>query len=213
MTNEALFLVRELLGTHRKADIVVPVLRGDPRRMRNGRGEWAESTDAHPNTHGARALGLATVDEAGLGRFLYGAADLTVVLDPSSHPFLASGEALQLLRVGSSAVAARTEHPLVGVAGTVLPLASLASEEGTFTSSTGMTQRLSPAFAPSGTAMPMWRLLVSLARALGVGALGFDSPAEVFAAMAASCPAFENLSWDALAADGGPGAEEREHVG
>ncbi len=213
MTNEALFLVRELFGVHRKADIVVPVLRGEPRRMRDGRGGWAESTDAHPNSRGARALGLATVDEEGLGRFLYGAAELTVVLDPASHPFLASAEALQLLRVGASAVAARAEHPLAGVAGTVLPLASLASEEGTFTSSTGLTQRVAPAFAPSGDAAPMWRILTSLARALGIGALGFDSPAEVFAAMAAACPAFENLSWDALAADGGAGAEEREHVG
>ena len=213
MTNEALFLVRELFATRRNADVVVPVLQGEPRRMRNGRGEWAESTDAHPNSHGARALGLTVVDEEGLGRFLYGAADLTIVLDPSSHPFLAGDEAGRLLRDGATVVAARTAHPLGAVAGTVLPMASLASEEGTFTSSAGLTQRVAPAFAPAGAALPLWRILVSLARAMGSGALDFDSPAEVFAAMAAACPAFENLSWDALAADAGAGAEEREHVG
>ena len=58
LSNEELYLARELFGRHLKGEIVVPVFPGEQRRMKNGKREWLTSTDAHPNSLGARRLGL-----------------------------------------------------------------------------------------------------------------------------------------------------------
>ena len=238
LSNEELFLARELFGRQLRGELAVPVWTGEPRRMKNGRKEWLDSTDAHPNSAGARRLGLELVDGDGLSRFLYGAADLTVILDASVHPFLATHEALQLLRVGPSIAFARAEHPIANVAGWLLPMASLASDEGTFTSSTGAVQRFAAAFAPPGTvrrtatggmsptvptiaspwgppgeARPVWQVLVALARALGVASLDFAGPAEVFARLARTEKAFAGLEWEKLGGARLGSFRERQHVG
>jgi predicted molibdopterin-dependent oxidoreductase YjgC len=125
------------------------------------------------------------------------------------------------------------------VAGWLLPVASLASDEGTFTSSTGAVQRFAAAFSPPGTvrrtatgamspecptiaspwgppgeARPLWLVLTSLARELGAPNLDLASPAEIFALMARGERAFAGLEWEAL---GGlqrdESFRERQHVG
>ena len=239
LCNEELYLARELFGRRLKGEIAVPVFPGEPRRMKNGKRDWLHSTDAHPNSTGARRLGLDVVDGEGLSRFLYGAADLTVVLDPEAHPFLASPEALQLLRAGTTIAFARTRHPIADVASWLLPAPSLASNSGTFTSSTGAVQRFDPAFTPPGTvrrtpsggmspevptlatpwgppgeARPLWIVLTALARELGAAGLDFATPAEVFAAIVRTEKAFAGLEWDALAGRGEQQSyRERRHVG
>jgi NADH-quinone oxidoreductase subunit G len=239
LSNEELYLARELFGRQLKGEVAVPVFPGEPRRMKNGKREWIASTDAHPNSLGARRLGLQIVDGEGLTRFLYGAADLTVILDPGAHPVLASEEVLQLLRSGRTITFARTRHPLAETASWVLPTPSLASNEGTFTSSTGTVQRFAPAFTPPGTvhrtatgamspscptlakpwgppgeARPLWVALRALAREVGATSLDLDGPAEVFALMTSTEKAFAGLEWDAI---GGLGEHEsyreRRHVG
>ena len=213
MSNEELFLARELFGHHLRGEIVVPVHRGEPRRMRNGAREWLASSDGHPNSEGARRLGLRTVDADGLSRFLYGAADATIILDPEAHPFLASEEALQLLRVGPTITIARREHAVAGAAVWILPAASLASNDGTFTSSTGAVQRFAAAFLPRGEAQPLWTTLALLAREMGAAALDFRSAAEVFAAMVAGEKAFAGARWESSSGIEEQSFRERQHVG
>ena len=239
LSNEELFLARELFGRHLKGEIAVPVAPGEPRKMRNGKGEWLHATDPHPNSAGARRLGLHVVDGEGLSRFLYGGAGLTLILDPGAHPFLASPEALQLLRVGTTVVWARREHPAAHAAAWLLPTPSLAGNEGTFTSSAGAVQRFAQAFTapgavhrtatgamspscptiaspwgPPGEARPLWLTLAALARELGVATLDLASPADVFALLVRSDKAFAGLAWEKL---GGPrpheSFRERQHVG
>ncbi len=213
MSNEELYLARALFARHLRGEMVVPVFPGEARRMKNGTREWHASTDARPNSEGARRLGLRIVDASGLSRFLYGAADATIVLDPEAHPFMATQEALQLLRVGPTIAFARTEHALANVAAWLLPVASLASNDGTFTSSTGAVQRFRAAFRPRGEARPLWLSLALLARELGAAALDLESPAAIFAAMAASEKAFAGLQWEELGGMGEQSFRERQHVG
>jgi NADH dehydrogenase/NADH:ubiquinone oxidoreductase subunit G len=207
--------------------------------MRNGKGEWLHATDPHPNSAGARRLGLQVVDGEGLSRFLYGGAGLTLILDPTAHPFLASPEALQLLRVGTTVVWARREHPAAHAAAWLLPTPSLAGNEGTFTSSAGAVQRFAQAFTapgavrrtatgamspscptiaspwgPPGEARPLWRTLAALARELGVATLDLVSPADVFALLVRSDKAFAGLAWEKLGgARPHESFRERQHVG
>jgi len=232
LSNEELYLARELFGRHLNADIVVPVFTGEPRRMKNGKRDVLLSTDAHPNSLGARRLGLTTVDGEGLARFLGGATSLTVLLDAAAHPILASEAALQALGRGPLVAFARDRHPAAELAGWVLPTPSLASNEGTFVSSTGVTQRFDSAFAPPGTvhrtatggmsptcptiaspwgppgeARPLWIVLAALAREIGAAALDLASPAEIFAALARTEKEFAGLEWEALG-----GRREREET-
>lgn len=213
LSNETLFLARELFVKHLKGELVVPVYEGEPRRMKNGTGQWLHSRDAHPNSEGARRLGLELVDADRLARFLYGAADLTIILDPTAHPYLTTAEALQLLRVSPTLMLARTNHPTAEVASWLLPVASLAADEGTFTSSGGQIQRFQPAFAPAGEARPAWQILQLLARGMAVTALDLDSPAAVFTAMASREKGFLGLEWETLGGGSRSTSREHQHVG
>ena len=213
LSNETLFLARELFVRHLKGELVVAVHEGTPRRMKNAKGEWLHSRNAHPNSEGARRLGLELVDAERLSRFLYGAADLTVILDPTAHPYLASEEALQLLRVSPTLVLARGNHPTSEVASWLLPVASLAADEGTFTASGGQVQRFEPAVAPPGEAKPAWHIVQLLARGMGVPSLDFATPAAVFAAIAGREKAFAGLVWDDLGGLGHSSYREHHHVG
>ena len=213
MSNEELYLARELFARHLRGELVVPVHRGEPRRMKNAANRWIVAADSHPNSEGARRLGIHTVDADGLSRFLYGAADATIVLDPEAHPFLASEEALQLLRVGPTVAFVRRPHGIADVAARLLPVAPLACNEGTFTSSTGAVQRFATAFAPRGEARPLWLTLALLARELGAAALDFGGPQEVFAAIAAGERGFAGMRWEELGGTAEPSLGERKHVG
>jgi len=213
LSNEELFLARELFQRHLRGEVVVPVESGEPRRMKNAAGQWHAATDRHPNADGARRLGLRMVDAEGLSRFLYGAADATIILDPDAHSCLAQTESLQLLRVGPTIVFARREHPVANVAAWLLPTASPASSDGTFTSSTGAVQRFAAAYTPRGEARPVWASLVSLARELGATALDFRSPAEVFGVMSSREKAFAGVRWESLSGTGEDSFRERQHVG
>jgi hypothetical protein len=213
LSNEELFLARELFVGHLRAELVVPSFPGEPRRMKNAARTWLAGQEAHPNAGGARRLGLTVVDQDGLARFLYGAADITVILDTAAHPFLATREALQLLRVGASVACGRIDHPVKSVVRWLLPTTSIACNEGTFTSSTGAVGRFAPAFAPPVEARPLWLVLAALARQLWLAECDFETPAQVFAAVVASGPAFAGLSWDTLGAADRPPEGERQHVG
>ena len=115
---------------------------------------------------------------------------------------LAEEEALQLLRVSPTVAFVRTEHPVAGVASWLLPTSSMASFEGTYTSSTGAVQRVEAAYEPPGEVRrtahggmspavptlaqpygppaevrPLWFLLTVLARELGATAISLPDVA------------------------------------
>jgi NADH-quinone oxidoreductase subunit G len=239
LSNEELYLARELLGRHLDGDIVVPVFTGEPRRMKNAKRDVLLSTDAHPNSLGARRLGLTTVDAEGLMRFLEGSGGLTVLLDLAAHPVLGGEEAVRVLARGTVVAFARTGHPVANLAAWLLPMPSLASNEGTFVSSSGVTQRFEAAFAPPGTvrrtpsggmsptcptiaspwgppgeARPLWVVLAALARELAVESLDLPSPADVFALLTKTETSFAGLDWEAIGGRREPDAyRERQHVG
>jgi NADH-quinone oxidoreductase subunit G len=211
LSNEALFLARELFAG---AEIVVPVWTGPERRMKNAQHEWLHSADAHPNAEGARRLSLAIVDAAGLAGFLGRRFDLTVVLDPLAHPALGEEAAVTALARPGLVAFGRAAHPLLERAELILPVASLACDAGTFTSSTGAVQRFDAAYAPPGEARPPWQVLLLLARERRVGALAeLDGPAELFALMATRVDGFAGLEWPRLGGLREESYREQQHVG
>jgi predicted molibdopterin-dependent oxidoreductase YjgC len=74
-----------------------------------------------------------------------------------------------LRRAKFLAVAARTANALTRAADIVLPAASLAEKEGTFTNVQGRVQKFERAFLPKPTVRAHWELLLLLAVELGWG--------------------------------------------
>ena len=183
--------------------VVVPVYEGDARRIKNGRGVWIDSVDAHPNSTGARQLGLATADAANLESYLRDGSGPVVVLDAHAHPWLMSDSAAEITADRQVAVLARYRTPLVDSASLVLPLASWAETEGTYTSSTGRVQLARRALPPRGQARTAWEVVYRLALELGIEQERSISARILFAEMAAEVAAFSGMTWGRLEGDPG----------
>ncbi|HZU06063.1 MAG TPA: formate dehydrogenase subunit alpha [Chloroflexota bacterium] len=90
----------------------------------------------------------------------------------------------------------------------VLPAASFAEKDGTFTNSERRVQRVRQALVPPGQARPDWEITCDLARRvaqrLGRPAHGFHytHPAEIFAEIAALVPFLAGISYTRLEAGG-----------
>jgi NADH dehydrogenase/NADH:ubiquinone oxidoreductase subunit G len=203
LSNEALYLVRRILVDHLGLEVVVPVDRGEPRKIKNSRREWVQSVDAHANSAGARLLGLSTVDAGELAAFVREGAGALLVLDERAHPWLASDEAASAVAERTVVVAARGETSLTRAASIVLPLASWVETEGTYTSSTGRVQLVRRAFPPAAQAQPAWWILHEVGLALGVASLPEPRPARLLERLADEVAAFEGVTTRGLAH--GPG--------
>ncbi|MCC6765694.1 MAG: formate dehydrogenase subunit alpha [Deltaproteobacteria bacterium] len=84
----------------------------------------------------------------------------------------------------------------------VLPAASFAEKDGTFTSTERRVQRVRRAVAPPGEARTDWEMLEALAARLG-RPMGFRDAAGVFTEMAALTPIYGGMSHARIGASGG----------
>ena len=91
-------------------------------------------------------------------------------------------------------------HPVTNAAA-VLPIATFAEEEGTFTNLRGRVQRFLQAKATPGHARPSWYILSDLLTACGEKSEYFTASAA-FDALATNEPAFSGLSYDSLGLKG-----------
>ncbi len=84
----------------------------------------------------------------------------------------------------------------------VLPAASFAEKDGTFTSTERRVQRVRRALPPPGDARPDWQILEALAAELGAP-MGFTSAEDVFGEMVGLTPTYAGISYERLATPGG----------
>ncbi len=94
----------------------------------------------------------------------------------------------------------------------VLPAASFAEKDGTFTNTERRVQRVRAAVAPPGAARPDWQIIASLAprllRALGedrsgpFARWGYSSPSEIMAEIAALTPIYAGVTYPRLEPNG-----------
>jgi NADH-quinone oxidoreductase subunit G len=214
ISNEGLFIVRRNLIEGAHMSVVVPVHGGEKRRIKNGHGTWVDSVDAHPNATGARHLDLTQVDAANLESYLRDGSGPVLVLDAHAHPWLTTDAAASVMADRQVAVLARHRTPLVDAASIVLPVASWAETEGTYTSSSGRVQLARRALPPAGQARTTWEVVYGLALQLGLEQERALSPRILFAEMAAEIAAFSGMTWGRLETETGmPVNEEVLGVG
>lgn len=84
----------------------------------------------------------------------------------------------------------------------LLPAASFAEKEGTFTNCEGRVQRIRPVLPPPGEARPDWEILLELAGKFGVK-MNYPGPEKIFEEMAREIPEYEGMNYSELEKPGG----------
>jgi formate dehydrogenase alpha subunit len=87
------------------------------------------------------------------------------------------------------------------LADVVLPAASFAEKEGTFTNTERRIQRVRQAIEPVGGSRPDWRIICGLAARLGYP-MAYGNPEEIMAEIAALTPVYAGVSYSRLEAAG-----------
>jgi NADH-quinone oxidoreductase subunit G len=204
LSNEENFLLRKLadhLGCSNR-DVVVD--RSRVRRMKS-KTEWIEGDHFGANYAGAVDMGLAPgAGGHGLADILEGrwTPGLVLIADAAFAAAADDPDAVARMRGAPLlAVAARTANALTRVADVVLPAASLAQKEGSFTNVQGRVQRFERAFLPPPPARAHWELLLMLCAALGWGDRNW-TPAEIRALIRDEIEGYGDVTEQELAGGG-----------
>jgi formate dehydrogenase alpha subunit len=88
------------------------------------------------------------------------------------------------------------------LADVVLPAASFAEKDGTFTNTERRVQRLHKAVNPPGEARPDWSVLCQVASKMGAPGFGFDSPEAIMREIASVTPSYRGITYARIEAAG-----------
>ena len=152
------------------------------------------SADRADNVNGAELLGFKRSDNA-----LAGLTGGEVLIIANEELVGVSADAVS--KADAVIVIGTVLPKSVTTAATVLPIATFAEEEGTFTNLRGRVQRFLQAKATPGHARPSWYVLSDLLTACGETSEFFTASAA-FDALAKNEPAFNGLSYDSLGLKG-----------
>jgi len=204
LSNEENFLLRKLSDHLGCPNRDVTADRSRPRRIKS-QTEWLTGEDAAANLRGARDMGMAPGRGGfGLEAVLSGKAapEIVVVADAGFASLADEATAVAVLRKARFlAVAARTSNALTRAADVVLPAASLAEKEGTFTNVQGRVQKFERAFLPKPPVRAHWELLLLLANALGFGERSW-TPADLLSQISREVEGYGLLSEKELSGGG-----------
>lgn len=87
------------------------------------------------------------------------------------------------------------------LADVVLPGATFAEKDGTFSNTERRVQRIRKAVKPLGNSLPDWKIFVLLMKALGYSAK-YTSPKDIFQEIAALTPSYAGISYERLELSG-----------
>ncbi|HYX21054.1 MAG TPA: 2Fe-2S iron-sulfur cluster-binding protein [Thermoanaerobaculia bacterium] len=200
LSNEENFLLRKIadhVGSPNR-DAVVDGSR--PRKVKS-KTVWVEGDHAGANHQGAKDMGLSPGSGGyGLDAVLAGKAspDVILIADAAFSAIADDPEKVAALRRARFlAVAARNANALTRAADVVLPAASLAEKEGTFTNVQGRVQKFDRAFLPKPPIRAAWEHLLLLALALGFGDRSW-TPHDLLKQIAAEVPDYAGIKEEEL---------------
>ncbi|MDQ2871329.1 MAG: 2Fe-2S iron-sulfur cluster-binding protein [Acidobacteriota bacterium] len=204
LSNEENFLLRKLADHLACGNRDATVDKSRVRRMKS-KTEWIEGDHFGANFAGAKDMGLSPADGGyGLEDVLSGKASPEVIFIADA----AFGEAVNdpekvaaLRRARFLAVAGRTANALTRAADVVLPTASLAEREGTFTNVQGRVQKFSRAFLPKPPIRAAWELILLLSEALDFGDRNWK-PDDLLRMIEAEVPDYGGVRGEELAGGG-----------
>ena len=192
LSNEALYLVKRLAAKTGGA-VHYTVAQGAEAPL-PGVKDLSLRADRAANATGCDLLGFTRSADALAG---LGAGDVLIVADDALEGVSADAVA----KAGAVIVIGTFMPAAVTNAAVVLPIATFAEEEGTFTNLRGRVQRFLQAKQAPGLARPSWYALADLLTALGDTA-GYHTASAAFDALAKGEAPFAGLSYDGLALKG-----------
>ena len=130
-------------------------------------------------------------------RALFIMGENPMVSDPDINHVREALEKLDFL-----AVADIMENETVELAHVVLPAASFAEKDGTFTNTERRVQRIRKAIDPVGEARADWEIVCGIARKMGASGFDFRSPREVFEEIRGVTPSYAGMTYDRLGTRG-----------
>jgi NADH-quinone oxidoreductase subunit G len=202
LSNEENWLLRKVFRDTLEVPNLDVVADADRVRRMPSRHGWIESSGvAAPNLQGARDVGVAPAPGGkGLAALYEGdwAPEIAYVADgayskDADHP----DRVAALRRAKLLIVHARTENLLTREADIVLPSASVAQKDGTFTNRFGRVQRFERAMLPKPPVRADWEILLQLACRLGFGKPEWN-PLSIFPMLAAETPGYAAIDEEKL---------------
>jgi formate dehydrogenase major subunit len=151
-----------------------------------------------PGDPGLTSLGMTTAALAGDFRALMIMGEEPVLTDPDQHHVERALRALDFL-----VVVELTLTETAKLADVVLPAASFAEKDGTFTNCERRVQRIRRAVAPPGEAWSDWQILAALAARMGYLGMLWPDAEAVFDEMTSLTPSFAAMNYPALDAHHG----------
>ena len=134
------------------------------------------------------------IDGSVKGMFIFG--ENPVLSDPDTHHIVKALKSAEFLVVQDIFLTETAK-----LAQVVLPGASWAEKEGTFSNTERKMQRVRKAVEPLPGTMPDWQILCELGKRLGVS-MDYPSPKEIFAEMASLSPMYAGMSFERLEGNG-----------
>lgn len=201
LTNEELFLIREIFQGKLDARVIAPPL--EPAGKSD---DFLIKSDRNPNTVGATLLGLSgpnAPDPASLvadaleGRlealWVFG-HDLTRLIDENELQDLSRKLALFVF-------SGTNENPTTSSSHWVLPTAAYLEKDGTFVNCHGRIQRIGRAFPPLPDSREDWSVLLEIARRVN-HPLPWSKPKEIYLGLAKAVAPFAGTSYETIASRG-----------
>jgi formate dehydrogenase major subunit len=151
---------------------------------------WGTQVAQQP---GLTSLGMTKAAQSGDFRALLLFGEDPVVTDPDQNHVQSSLKNLDLL-----VVAELTMTETAKLADIILPAASFAEKDGTFTNCERRVQKVNQALAPLGEAKSDWQWLQALAKQMGSQLLNWQNSEEVFNEMASLTPAYQAMTYQKI---------------
>ncbi|MDI6889877.1 MAG: formate dehydrogenase subunit alpha [Thermodesulfovibrionales bacterium] len=80
----------------------------------------------------------------------------------------------------------------------ILPAASFAEKDGTFTNTETRVQIINKAMEPIGNSRPDWEIICNLAERMGSRGFDFNNPEDIMSEIASVTPIYRNISYNSL---------------
>ncbi len=202
LTNEDLFIIKKLFVE----DLEITRIDFRVANQKPSSGDsFLLQADRNPNTRGAEAIlldsqssDLLSLVEAEASEKL----ELLYLFESDLTQSLGSSQTVKFLEQFRTVIYQGSNANETSVlADLILPSATYAEGDGTFTNFEGRVQKINRAVSPLGDSMPAWSIVSMLARSLGF-TYGYESAEEIFTQLAQHIVQFQGLTYETIGTSG-----------
>ncbi len=159
--------------------------------------EAAWGVEGLPRQPGLTVVEMTDLAAEGELRALFIMGENPMVSDPDINHVRQALQKLDFL-----AVADIMDNETLEYAHVVLPAASFAEKDGTFTNTERRVQRIRKAVEPVGEARADWEIVCGIAKKMGAAGFDFSSPEEIFEEIRKVTPSYAGMSYARLGTRG-----------